>query len=202
MPSLILPFLFTYFIFPSPLEAHILSASTSTFSAGFAHPFSGIDHLMAICATGLWAGQRGKFISMISLIIVIGSMFLGAMIGITGINLAIVDWGIGLSLFVLGTLLFFRHRTPLPRHSIFFLCCLIGCFFAFHGYSHGSHWHHDTSSWFLYLTGFLTSTAVIFLMSDRMGRFVSSQPFKMVFYRFSGAVVITAGILFIRSVLL
>jgi hydrogenase/urease accessory protein HupE len=131
MPSLILPFLFTYFIFPSPLEAHILSASTSTFSAGFAHPFSGIDHLMAICATGLWAGQRGKFISMISLIIVIGSMFLGAMIGITGINLAIVDWGIGLSLFVLGTLLFFRHRTPLPRHSIFFLCCLIGCFFCF-----------------------------------------------------------------------
>jgi hydrogenase/urease accessory protein HupE len=56
---------FLFFIFSSPAEAHILSGSASTFSAGLAHPFLGFDHLMAISAAGLWAAQKNKSIGSI-----------------------------------------------------------------------------------------------------------------------------------------
>lgn len=42
-----------------PALAHAGHAPTTGFAAGFAHPFTGLDHLLAMLALGLWAGLAG-----------------------------------------------------------------------------------------------------------------------------------------------
>ncbi|TIV92147.1 MAG: protein hupE, partial [Mesorhizobium sp.] len=42
-----------------PAYAHVGIGTTSSFAAGFAHPLSGLDHLAAMIAVGLWAAMKG-----------------------------------------------------------------------------------------------------------------------------------------------
>ncbi|RWE66669.1 MAG: protein hupE, partial [Mesorhizobium sp.] len=42
-----------------PAEAHVGAGSTSSFAAGFVHPLSGLDHMTAMVAVGLWAAMKG-----------------------------------------------------------------------------------------------------------------------------------------------
>jgi urease accessory protein len=40
--------------------AHISHGAATGFISGFAHPLSGLDHVLAITAVGLWAGGLGR----------------------------------------------------------------------------------------------------------------------------------------------
>ncbi|HET6220748.1 MAG TPA: HupE/UreJ family protein, partial [Dongiaceae bacterium] len=44
----------------SPADAHLLNATGAGWSQGFAHPFSGLDHILAMVAVGIWAAQNGR----------------------------------------------------------------------------------------------------------------------------------------------
>ena len=42
-----------------PAYAHVGVGTTSSFTAGFIHPFSGFDHMTVMVAVGLWAALKG-----------------------------------------------------------------------------------------------------------------------------------------------
>ena len=41
-----------------PAEAHVGAGTTASFTAGFMHPLSGLDHMAVMIAVGLWAVGR------------------------------------------------------------------------------------------------------------------------------------------------
>jgi urease accessory protein len=43
----------------SPALAHAGHGPAATLAMGLAHPFGGLDHLMAMIGIGIWAGQQG-----------------------------------------------------------------------------------------------------------------------------------------------
>jgi hydrogenase/urease accessory protein HupE len=43
----------------SPAFAHLNPAEHGSFAAGFTHPLSGADHILAMVAVGLWAAMLG-----------------------------------------------------------------------------------------------------------------------------------------------
>jgi urease accessory protein len=45
-------------LLPGLASAHILSGTTHGLKDGLLHPWSGLDHLLAMFAVGLWAAQH------------------------------------------------------------------------------------------------------------------------------------------------
>ena len=119
-------------LMPGLASAHIIPGSTHGLREGFAHPFSGLDHLLAMFAVGLWAAQyRGRAVWMIPLTFV-GVMGLGGLLGLTGATMPGVELGIALSVLVLGALI-----ATATRFQPSWAMCLVGLFAMFHGFAHG-----------------------------------------------------------------
>jgi urease accessory protein len=112
---------------------HSLSAG---FAAGFTHPFTGLDHLAAMLAVGVWsalaaprAGWRSRVVvpfSFASLLLV------GALLALDGLSLPAVEPMIATSLLVLGLLVATRQALPMGVGM-----ALVGGFALFHGAAHG-----------------------------------------------------------------
>jgi len=105
--------------------------AASAFIAGFVHPFTGLDHLAAMVALGLWSGCVARrawpaplaFVSM---------MVAGAIWGVAGITLPGLEPMIAASVLVLGLLAATRLHLPGWAGA-----ALAGGFALFHGNAHG-----------------------------------------------------------------
>lgn len=152
---LFLPLLFL--ITPVPAFAHTGVGPHNGWLHGFFHPLSGLDHILAMIAVGLWAAQaRGRIIWLIPLIFVT-VMGLGGFFAMITLPVAFAEYGIMLSLLVPGTLLACRKHLPLSASMI-----LIGLFALSHGYAHGSEMPSSISM-FTYAAGFMLATALLHL---------------------------------------
>ncbi len=100
--------------------------------AGLLHPFSGLDHMLAMVAVGLWAAQQGGRALWVLPLSFVGAMAVGAMLGLGGIAFAGLEAGIALSVLALGALVILRRRMLLPLAA-----ALTGLFALFHGIAHG-----------------------------------------------------------------
>ena len=81
-----------------------MSATIRTWASlkGFAHPFTGIDHMLAMVAVGLWASQiGGRALWLLPLTFPV-AMAAGAALGFGGVTLPGVEIGITVSVLVLG----------------------------------------------------------------------------------------------------
>src|SRR5262249_48772454 len=100
--------------------------------SGFLHPLTGLDHLVAMVAVGLWGAQLGNpAISTLPITFPL-IMALGGVLGIAGVPLPLSEQAIALSGIALGALIAFRVRAPL-----FVAMVIVGAFAIFHGYAHG-----------------------------------------------------------------
>jgi hydrogenase/urease accessory protein HupE len=73
----------------SPALAH--SGHAGGLAAGLAHPFTGLDHMLAMVAVGLWASQLGRpAIVMLPLVFPV-TVAAGAMLGANGVAMPWVD---------------------------------------------------------------------------------------------------------------
>ena len=103
------------------------------FVSGLYHPFSGLDHILAMVAIGLWAAQLGgQALWRVPVTFVLG-MAIGGMAGFLALPLAGVEPGIAGSVLILGLLVAWAARLPLVASM-----ALAGCFAVFHGYAHGA----------------------------------------------------------------
>lgn len=123
--------------------------------AGMLHPFSGLDHLLAMVAVGLWAAQQGGRALWVLPLSFVGAMAVGAMLGMSGMAFAGMEAGIALSVLALGVLVALRRRMLLP-----FAAALAGLFALFHGIAHGQEMPLAASPWG-YVFGMLAATALL-----------------------------------------
>lgn len=123
--------------------------------AGMLHPFSGLDHLLAMVAVGLWAAQQGGRTLWVLPLSFISAMAIGAAMGMAGVTFAVMEAGIALSVLALGVLVALRRRMFLPLAAL-----LTGLFALFHGVAHGQEMPLAASPWG-YGLGMLAATALL-----------------------------------------
>lgn len=102
--------------------------------SGFAHPFTGWDHLLAMVGVGLWAAllaARRPAAAYLVPAAFVAMMLLGAAAGFAGIKLPLVEAAIAVSVLVLGALVVGAVRVPLAAAM-----AVVGLFAVFHGYAH------------------------------------------------------------------
>ena len=104
----------------------------SGLSAGLIHPLSGIDHLLAMLAVGLWAAQnRGRKIWILPTAFIL-MMVVGAKFALIYPFMPLIESGIAASVLALGVIIALSLR-PSTRLSI----VIASLFGLFHGYAHG-----------------------------------------------------------------
>lgn len=116
----------------SPAWAHDGAAMGGGFLTGFAHPFSGPDHLLAMVAVGLWGAFLGRPLIALFPIIFPCVMTFGAILGMLGTPMLPIELGIALSVLALGVAVAYAWRAPLWLAVI-----AVGVFALCHGYAHG-----------------------------------------------------------------
>jgi urease accessory protein len=142
-------------VFPTIASAHIIPGSPHGFHDGFAHPFSGLDHLLAMVAVGLWASQqRGRAVWLMPLTFV-SVMVLGGALGLAGACLPGAEWAIVASVLVLGGLVATASRFH-PTLAML----VVGFFAVFHGYAHGREMPAAVGAWSFSL-GFVAATLLL-----------------------------------------
>jgi urease accessory protein len=104
------------------------------FATGFAHPFTGLDHLGAMLAVGLWSAlaQRGKNV-LVAPVSFAGLLLIGALLGMAGFTLPAVEPMVAASVLVLGLLAAVRFHLNAAASG-----ALFGAFALFHGLAHGA----------------------------------------------------------------
>lgn len=137
--------------------------ATSGLAAGLAHPFAGMDHLLAMLAVGLWAAQTGDRRIWLLPAAFMAMLALGAGVAQLAPALQLVEPGIAASVLVLGLLIAGRSRFALPA-SI----ALTASFGLLHGYAHGVEMPGAAEP-AAYALGFLAATAALHLLGIALG---------------------------------
>ena len=136
-------------------HAHILQGEASGFLTGLGHPVSGLDHVLAMIAVGLWGAQLGPPALWLLPVTFPMVMALGGMLGLVGVPLPGVEQGIAASAILLGLVVLAELRPPLIGAAI-----LVGLFAIFHGYSHGAELPAGQNA-LLYSMGFVIATGCL-----------------------------------------
>ena len=135
-PTLITLFAAAAALAPLAASAHVGvdAGAHHGFATGFMHPLTGIDHLCAMVAVGLWSALVARRTSdLLWAPLGFASMLLaGALAGMAGLRLPGVEPMIAASLLALGLLVATRWRLPAAAAA-----ALVGVFAVFHGLAHG-----------------------------------------------------------------
>lgn len=170
----------------APALAHEGAHAAMSMATGFAHPFSGVDHWLAMLAVGLWAGQDRRSAQWVLPLVFPLAMALGAWLAISGAGFVGVEFGIAGSVAVLGLLIAFAVRMPLGASAL-----LVAVFALAHGAAHGAELPQGTSVWG-YGAGFLAATALLHLTGLAISRLASKTLFVRG-VRFAGAGIAAVG---------
>lgn len=140
---------------PSVAMAHPGHGADIDVYAGFAHPWEGIDHVLAMTAVGLFAARLGGRALWAVPAAFVALMALGGIVSASGLALPFVEAAIALSVAVFGLAIAAGLAPP-----VFAAMALVGVFAVFHGYAHGSEMPANGSA-LAYGVGFLASTAML-----------------------------------------
>jgi len=175
------------YLVPLSAMAHTVLGSTSGFLHGFFHPFSGLDHVLAMFAVGLWAAQMGGR----ALWLVPGSfvtaMVIGGVLGFAGVSLPFAETGIIVSVIVLGTLI-----SGAFKFTMAVSIGVVGLFAVFHGYAHGAEIAHGAGL-ITYSIGFVLATAALHIMGMLVGIGIQKRSFDKI-VRLTGAAIALGGV--------
>ena len=180
-------FLLPLLLLPSLAQAHPNHGLATGLAGGIAHPLTGLDHLCAMIAVGLWAAQRGGRALWAVPLAFVSMMTLGAVVGMSGHALPFVEQGIAASVLILGILIAAALRLPLAASII-----LVGAFALFHGFAHGAEMP-ATASGFAYGLGFVAATAGLHLLGIRLGLTARKLAVEQV-VRYAGVAIAVGGL--------
>jgi urease accessory protein len=172
---------------PSIAHAHVGSGEMGGFLHGVSHPLTGIDHLCAMIAVGLWAAQTGGRTIWTVPLAFVSVMLLGGASGLTGVHFPLAETGIAVSVLMLGVFIAAAVRLRLPASIL-----IVGLFALCHGYAHGAEMP-ATASALGYAGGFALTTALFHLAGIGLGvgleKIASAK-----FVRFAGGAIGLCGI--------
>lgn len=154
-----------------------------TFSGGLMHPLTGLDHLLAAFAVGLWAVLSGMRRPWALPLVFVATMALAAIVTVGGFALPNAELMIAFSVVALG--IFCAAAVRLPAAIALLVTALFG--FA-HGYAHGA----EGGAASVYLAGMVVATAALHLAGMAAGWAAASLRLP-VLARAAGALVAVAG---------
>lgn len=175
-------------------SAHSEAGAAGGFSSGFLHPITGLDHIVAMVAVGLWGAFLGKKAMWALPVIFPMVMALGGALGILGVPVPFVEAGIALSGVVLGLMVAFAVRPPLWVAGV-----MVGVFAIFHGHAHGTELPHSASP-LTFAIGFVISTGLLHLAGIGFG-LLTRWPWGVAAVRAGGALIALTGFLFLFGIL-
>jgi urease accessory protein len=161
--------------------AHIINDNGGLL-AGIAHPILGFDHVLAMLAVGLWAGQTGGRALWAVPLAFVTMMGGGSLLAITGVPLPGVEAGIAASVLALGLLVALAVKLPLAAGM-----ALTGAFALFHGHSHGTELPAMVSP-VAYGLGFLVATSLLHVAGVAAARLLDVRRLQI-----AGVCVAVAG---------
>lgn len=150
-------------LLPTVAHAHAGLGEAGGFLHGLTHPTSGLDHVCAMLAVGLWAAQTGGRSIWAVPLTFVGVMALGGALSMLGIGLPFVERGILLSVLLLGVLIAASVRLPLWLGS-----GMVGLFALWHGHAHGAEMP-ALASGIGYALGFMMATALLHVIGIAFG---------------------------------
>ena len=187
--------LFLCFVTLSVAHAHADAASLQGgFLSGFLHPISGLDHVVAMVAVGLWGAFLGRPAIWVLPIVFPLVMAFGGALGVVGIPIPGVEMGIALSGLILGLAVLFAVKPPLWIAAI-----VVGAFAIFHGYAHGAELPNAANP-LVFSLGFVISTGLLHLTGILFGE-LKRWSWGVVAVRAGGAVIAMVGAGFLTHLL-
>jgi urease accessory protein len=180
--------LLSILLLPSLAQAHPGGAGHAHgFTNGLGHPLTGLDHICAMVAVGLWAAQRGGRALWLVPLTFVSVMIIGGIPGMGGINVPYVEQGIAASVLVLGIFIAAAIHLPLAASMV-----IVGLFALFHGYAHGAEMPGNSSG-LAYGIGFVVATANLHLSGIGLG-IASKKSASLQMVRYLGGAIAACGV--------
>jgi len=173
-----------------PALAHVETGQVAGFLTGLTHPISGLDHVLAMVAVGLWGAQLGAPAIWLLPVTFPIMMAAGGLLGLLGVPLPGVEIGIAASAILLGAAVMTERRVPLYAAA-----ALVGFFAVFHGHAHGTELP-PAQSGLLYSLGFVVATGCLHAIGIAIGA-IHCWPAGRIALRIAGGVVGIGGMFFL-----
>lgn len=160
---------------------------------GAQHPVTGLDHILAMIAVGLWAAQLANLRDKKTALWMVPAAFVammavGGALGVSHlVQLPMVEIGVAASVLVLGVLIAAAVKLPLPVSAL-----IVGCFAIFHGFAHGAEMP-TTASGLSYGAGFVIATICLHAAGIGAGM-LTQRGISPKLLRYSGAAIALAGV--------
>lgn len=169
----------------------------SGFAAGLMHPLSGLDHLLAMVAVGLWAAQSSRYSqSGGSKVWLLPATFMTTLAVGSGIamqwqSLPLVESGIAASVLALGLLIALSLQLPIMLSVV-----ITALFGLLHGYAHGLELPRSAAP-VEYALGFLAATATLHLSGIAAG--LAMRQHHALLSRLLGSAIAVSGAYLLAS---
>ncbi|MCG6932429.1 MAG: HupE/UreJ family protein [Gallionella sp.] len=166
----------------------------SGFAAGLIHPFSGMDHLLAMVAVGLWAaqGKNGRRKIWLLPATFMTMLVVGAGIAMQWQSLPLVEAGIATSVLAMGLLIALSLQLPVALSM-----AVAGVFGLMHGYAHGLELPASAAP-MEYALGFLAATASLHLGGIALG--AATRKHHALLAKMLGVAIAASGAYLLASV--
>lgn len=181
-------------LLPEPALAHEGTGLAGGFEAGFLHPLTGLDHMLAMVSVGLWGAFLGRPLIMALPMIFPSMMVVGAGLAMMGMPLPPVELGIAVSVLALGAMILFAVRASIPV-----ACGVVAMFALFHGYAHGAELPSAADP-VGYSAGFVLSTGILHVVGIAIGT-LRDRPGGQTLLRGAGGAIVLCGVFFLTAAL-
>lgn len=172
-----------------PASAHTGTGLAGGFVAGFFHPLTGFDHMLAMVSVGLWGAFLGRPLIVALPVVFPSLMAFGALLGMANVPLPPVEIGIAVSVLVLGGAIALAQKAP-----VWAACLIVAVFGLFHGYAHGRELPSAADP-IGYSAGFVFSTGLLHVAGIALG-FLNDRPGGRIATRAMGGLIAAAGVAF------
>ncbi|USX18616.1 HupE/UreJ family protein [Oxalobacteraceae bacterium OTU3REALA1] len=153
------------------------------FFEGFAHPFTGLDHLLAMLAVGIWSVRQSNAKWLPATFI--GMVLVGVLTGVAGVTIPGLETGIALTVATMGVLIAVAARLPAAVGVT-----MVGVFAVLHGNAHGHELPAAASAF-----GLLLATTILVYSGRTLGRISPALAVKV-----SGAAIAATGVMLAATV--
>jgi urease accessory protein len=161
--------------------------------SGFLHPLTGLDHLVAMVAVGLWGAQLGAPAIWVLPITFPLVMAFGGVLGVLGAPVPMPEVVIASSALVLGAAVAARLRLPFAAAA-----AVVSVFAIFHGHAHGTELPTSANP-LAYGIGFVVATGLLHLCGIAVGTLSHSTAGAKLIQGLGAAIAALGGYFLVMS---